>query len=309
MKYSFGIIICTYNRCQSLKNTIESLLKQECDWSRVAEIIIIDNNSADATQKLVNSYADSFQTKFISLRETRQGKSYALNLGITTSHSDVLIFTDDDVVLDPHWLGEIIRFFEANEVDVLGGRVLPVYSPHFPPWVKHNQYYLRGPIVSYDYGEDTINFNTGKITAFIGANVAYKRSVFDDTGLYNIELGVGRGTLCEDIEMFVRAVKKGKKIIYHGKALVNHPVDPQRITLRYIAKWNFLQGKSTAMLEAVEDGQKLSCIAGVPRYLFRSVVIKLAKLLASAVRPKTFLKQWCALFFNLGMVAGYRKHR
>jgi glycosyltransferase involved in cell wall biosynthesis len=305
MKYSFGVIICTYNRCESLKDALESLSRQECDWSLVAEIIIVDNNSTDGTKKLIHSYADSFKTKLKYFKEEKQGKSHALNLGITSSQSDVLVFTDDDVILDSQWLGEIIRFFNENEVDVLGGRVLPLYPSQTPQWVKENQQYLRGPIVYYDYGEDIIDFNSGKICSFIGANVVFKRKVFDATGLFNVNIGPGQGTLSEDIEMFVRALKKGKKMIYDGKALVMHPVDPHRMTLRYIAKWNFQQGKTNAIFEAIENENKLPCFGRVPRYLLRSIILKFFKFFLVILRPRSFLSQWCAFYFNLGMITGY----
>ena len=307
MTHSFTLIICTYNRCQNLKVTFESLIKQECDWDSVAEIIVVDNNSKDGTAKLIDSYASSFKTKLIHLKELQQGKSYALNLAIKESQGDVLAFTDDDVILDAHWLDEIIRFFNTNEVDVLGGRVLPEYPSQTPQWVKDNQYNLRGPIVSYDLGEDIIAYHSGKITDFIGANVIYRKNVFDKVGLYNTDLGVGRGTLSEDTEMFARAVKAGERIFYNGKALVWHPVVLKRLTLSYIAKWNYQHGKSTAFLDPVINKQEVPTIAGIPRHLYKCIFIKFFELTAILFDPRSFFKKWCSFYYNLGMFIGYAK--
>jgi len=309
MKHSFTVIICTYNRCKSLGKTLESLIKQDCDWGSVAEIIIVDNNSKDATAKLIDSYVSSFKTKLKYLLEARQGKSYALNLAIKASQGEVLVFTDDDVILDPHWLAEIIQFFNENEVDVLGGRVLPTYPPETPQWVKENQFNLRGPIVSYDFGEDIIDYSSGKITDFIGANVTYKKKVFDKAGLYNTDLGVGRGTLSEDTEMFSRAVKTDQRIFYNGKALVWHPIDPKRTTYSYVAKWNYQHGKSIAYLDPVRDKQDIPAIAGIPRHLYKSIFIKFFELSAILFEPKSFFKKWCSFHYNLGLFIGYAKER
>jgi glycosyltransferase involved in cell wall biosynthesis len=286
---------------------LESLKSQECDWSSLAEIIIVDNNSTDGTEQLIHSYTASYKTKFRYFKETKQGKSYALNLAITVSQSDVLVFTDDDVILDSQWLNEIIQFFNETEVDVLGGRVLPLYPPQTPQWVKENRYALRGPIVSYDYGEDIIDYSSGRISEFIGANMAYKKNVFETTGLFNTDLGVGRGLLGEDIDMIQRAAQAGKKMFYNGKALLWHPIDPKRMTLRYLAQWNFQQGTSTAMLETIKTNQKIFFICGVPRYMFRSIILELIKLFLTIFQPGLFLKSWCSFYFNLGRIAGYAK--
>ncbi len=306
MKHS--VIICSYNRSASLKDTIESLVKQECDWDSVAEIIIVDNNSTDGTEKLIRSYATSFKTRLIYLKEKRQGKSHALNLAITTSRGDVLVFTDDDVILDPKWLNEIMRSFKENEIDVLGGRTLPLYSAQTPEWVRQNQFHLSGPIVSYDYGEDTIDYSSGKIPKFIGANVAFKKDLFVAAGLYNIDLGVGRGIFGEDTEMFLRIVRLGKRVFYNGKALVWHTVDPKRMTLKYVARWFFQYGKTTAVLNMMEGKEKLALVGRIPRYLFGEIMLKFVQLLLSMFQPKSFLKCWCALNSHLGMMAGYAKY-
>jgi len=309
MKYLFGIVICTYNRCESLKKTLESLTHQACDWNSVAEIIIVDNNSTDGTQQLVHSYKTTFKTELIFLKEEKKGKSHALNLAINSSQSDVLVFTDDDVILDPHWLDEMIRFFNENNVDVLGGRVLALYPPKTPLWVRLNKKDLGGPHISYDRGEGIIDHSLRKLSEFPGVNVAYKREVFKTAGLYDTDLGPGKGTLFEDIEMFQRAQQTDKKIFYNGKALVWHPVEPKRMTLTYITQWSYRHGKSAAIIESMKTKETFPSIFGVPRYLLRRVITKLMKLFLAVFQPKLFLKCWNAFYFDLGMIAGYAKYK
>jgi glycosyltransferase involved in cell wall biosynthesis len=303
MVLRFSIIIATYNRCESLKDTLDSLLKQDCDWSQLSEIIIVDNNSTDKTHQIIESFNNLFKTKLRYLKETRQGKSNALNSGIHAADGNILIFTDDDVLLDASWLNEILQVFNRNEIDIMGGRVLPLYPAQTPSWIKRNQYYLRGPIVSYDHGEDIIDFKLGKVASFIGANVVYKKSILEELGGFNPCLGPGQGTFGDDIEMFERAAVCGQKnIIYNGKALVYHKVDPQRMTLRYIASWNFQNGRYKAMKE--KDNEKYPNRVGkIPTYLIRRILLGILSLLW----PQQFLKNWCALSFDLGMIAGYIK--
>jgi len=74
-----SVIICTYNRCESLKDTLDSLLAQECDGTFNWEVIVVDNNSKDRTKEVVESYMHKFGGKLRYLFEPRQGKSHALN--------------------------------------------------------------------------------------------------------------------------------------------------------------------------------------------------------------------------------------
>lgn len=80
-----SIIISTYNRCESLKDTLDSLLNQEIDGSFDYEVIITDNNSKDKTKEVVESCKEKFNGRLRYLFEPQQGKSYALNRAIKES--------------------------------------------------------------------------------------------------------------------------------------------------------------------------------------------------------------------------------
>jgi GT2 family glycosyltransferase len=190
----------------------------------------------------------------------------------------------------------------------MGGRVLPLYPPEVPEWIKKNRYYLRGPIVSYDHGEEIVDFKSGTVAPFIGANVVYRKSIFTKVGGFNIELGPGNGTFGDDIEMFERASQTGESIFYNGRALVLHKVDPQRMTLRYIALWNFRNGKYKAKREK-ESKKPLKGIKRTPFYLMRRVLLGILLLILSLLWPPKFLKNWCSLAFDCGMIAGHRDKR
>ena len=73
-------------------------------------IIAVDNNSCDATAAILLRYADRLPLTVLS--ERRQGKSYALNSGITHVDGALVVVTDDDVIPEPSWLE---RLWEGAE--------------------------------------------------------------------------------------------------------------------------------------------------------------------------------------------------
>ena len=85
-----SIVIAAYNRCHDLKNVLEDLMALETGGTFVYEVILIDNNSTDATKEIAEQYAlqfsqDRMRRKCTGLHyifEGTQGKSYALNTGL-----------------------------------------------------------------------------------------------------------------------------------------------------------------------------------------------------------------------------------
>src|SRR6476620_7911729 len=96
-----SVIVCTRNRANYLTRFLESLLSQEC--SERFEVVIVDNGSTDETPELIKEWC-SQHTHFRSVLESRIGLSSAKNAGARSAQGHLLVFTDDDVLLEPHWL-------------------------------------------------------------------------------------------------------------------------------------------------------------------------------------------------------------
>lgn len=119
------VIVCTYNRCQSLADTLDSLAKSIVPASTDWEVLIVDNNSADRTRQVVEEFTRRFPGRFRYVFEPRQGKSFALNRGIRETQADVLAFTDDDVIAEPAWLWNLTKDLFSGEWQGAGGKILP----------------------------------------------------------------------------------------------------------------------------------------------------------------------------------------
>src|SRR5215472_11398969 len=113
-----SICICTYNRSESLRRTLESLAGQSnVDMD---EVLIVDNNCTDGTAEVVGSFGDRLPIRLVT--ESRQGLAHARNRAATEFCGDVLLFTDDDIRFETGWLvayqNAILKFPDA---DYFGG--------------------------------------------------------------------------------------------------------------------------------------------------------------------------------------------
>ncbi len=308
-----SVIIAAYNRCEDLKKVLEGLLTQRVEGKFTFEVIVVDNNSTDATKQAVGSYMPKFSpqetnTGCLSLRyflEARQGKSYALNHGIREAQGDIIAFTDDDVLVDPHWLYQLVECFEKYGCDGVGGRVVPVYPQQTPKWIRDNPTKLAGIVVVADYGEETRPY--GKpMDPFIGSNYAFKKEVFDQCGLFRVDLGPGATAMGEDTEFIERLSAKGHSLYYCGAAIVRHPVDLGRLRLNYIAKWHIALGRFAARRELEDTGQKFAMCLGVPRYLIKDVIKDSLFLIFDIFNRLRFFNRLRGFFRKVGIIKEYR---
>ena len=114
------IIVCSYNRAESLRDTLRSLRAQRCASTRQWEVIVVDNNSKDHTRRVV----EEAQRDWRHLRyefEEAQGLSHSRNHGISVARGDVVLFTDDDVLPEPDWLETTLTGLARYRADAGGG--------------------------------------------------------------------------------------------------------------------------------------------------------------------------------------------
>lgn len=193
----FSIIVSTYNREGYLKKCIASLL--EIDYPTF-EIIIVNDGSTDGTKKFLDvTNHDKIKTIH---HEHNQGLSIARNSGIKQAAYDFIAFTDDDCIVDKNWLKELSEGFSNDEIGLVIGQIF--YSN------KNYQGYFPERLVS--------NLNARWP---MGANVAYRKNIFDTCGDFNNFFFKYNN---EDSEMAIRVIDKGflfsrsiNAIVYHQK--------------------------------------------------------------------------------------------
>lgn len=306
MKVDVSIIICTYNRCESLKITLESLLKQEADDRLYWRVLVVDNNSTDQTKSVVESFMASFDGRLKYFLETQRGISYARNRGIKEALGEFIAFTDDDCVVDKGWVSNLYDTFKQYNADAVGGRILPIYPEFVPAWVKDNIRLLCGAIVFHDNGEGVKMYQKPMVEA-VGANMAFRAEAFRRYGLFRTDLGVGQGIMGEDTEFFKRLQQGQSKLYYCGSALVWHPVDKNRMSLGYISKWNKALGKYRFMAD--ESGKidpQLKCLFGIPRYLLRSIIQDAFAVVLTSFDRNKLLPIWIRMWRDVGRAEAIR---
>jgi len=147
------------------------------------EIIIVNNNSTDNTEEVIEDYIDKYPE--INLKYyfvPKPGQVYARQIGILAARNEILSFTDDDGILSPEWLTEISKVFLKNDKAVgVAGKIQIKWDEQPPEWIYDYERQLGklnyGNEVKYEVG---LYMNAG--------NLSIKKDVLIEVGGFNPEM-------------------------------------------------------------------------------------------------------------------------
>ena len=243
-----SVIISTYNRDTSLKDTIESLLSQSLSKNNF-EIIIVDNNSNDNTSKLASEYNKNKAHSIRYVLEKEQGLSKARNRGSKEAKGEIITFIDDDAIADKYLLEKILDVYDHYpQASIIGGKIKPVWSINKPSWLTKN---LETYYSLLDLGDEIMEINFPQ-TPF-GCNFSIKRQLFLDLGGFSADLGrTGTNLLSgEEIYLCYLSELNNNKSYYVPKAIVYHRIPPERLNRYFLIKRSFYQGISNIVFQKI----------------------------------------------------------
>jgi glucosyl-dolichyl phosphate glucuronosyltransferase len=276
------VILCTYNRAESLARALASVAKSQMPDGAVWEVVVVDNNSSDNTRAVVTEFAEHSPHIFRYVFEPKPGKSNALNRGIRETNADVIAFMDDDVQVEPDWLYKLTRVFSDPSYSGSGGRIVPQSAFTPPAWLDTSARYSLAPLAMFDLGPVACELREPPF----GTNMAFRREMFSR---YEIR--------SEDTEFGARVLRGGERLWYEPAALVHHSVSPSRLREGYFLKWWFDKARADVREYGPPPGTRLF-VAGIPLYLIRRLVVwTLRWILKFRVGPRfsAKLKLWTVL--------------
>ena len=303
MPPTVSVVLPTYNRAALLRAAIDALLRQDAPADSF-ELIVVDNNSSDGTPSLLAAMHDP---RLRVIRETRQGLSHARNTGIAAAAGEIVAFIDDDVEAARGWVTSIVAALEAHPgVDGVGGRVLPEWRDAPPGWLTRDHW---APLALQDHGETTRTFDAALPIGLVGANVAFRRSVFRRVGVFaehvqRVKDGIGS---TEDHEFLARLYAAGGRMLYEPGVIVSASVQADRFDRGYHRRWHEGHGRFSALMLLPDVERARVAPFGVPGHLLRAAAADAVAWVRSIV-----LADWEAAFLaelRLRFIKGFVRAR
>jgi glycosyltransferase involved in cell wall biosynthesis len=236
------VAICTWNRARLLARTLEGLAgaaPPEAPW----EALVVDNGSADDTAGVLDRFASRLPLRRVL--EPALGLSNARNAAVAVASGDYIVWTDDDVLVDPGWL----QAYEAAirrwpDAAVFGGPIRPQFEGTPPAWLLAVWTRVADAFAVRDFGERPIPFDA-EWTVPYGANFVV-RAREQRRFPYDPDLGRrGRsGTLGEETAVVRAILSEGAAGWWVPDATVSHWVPKDRQTVAYLRQYFALVGRT-----------------------------------------------------------------
>jgi glycosyltransferase involved in cell wall biosynthesis len=260
------VSICTWNRSALLDQTLNEMHRLQIppgiDW----EILVVNNNCTDNTDEVIARHVQDLPIR--RLFEVTPGLSNARNSAIGVAQGELLLWTDDDVLVAPDWLSEYVAAARAWPASsFFGGTIDPWFAVEPPTWIRRHMQRLDTYWAVRQLGEVVRPLEPGEFP--FGANVAFRTDVLRrygfDPGLGNKGWGKTGG---DDIDVMERMIAAGEAGVWVGTARVRHYIPAERLTARYVWRISYGQGQWR-----VRKGEMDECsgtlLLGAPRWLFR----------------------------------------
>ena len=227
-------VISTYNRERFLPGLFDSIKKQSLDNSEF-EIIIVDNNSPGNTKELTEDLKNSSPFNVSYFLELQQGLSYARNRGIKEAKGNVIVFVDDDAILEETYFEKLDYYFKTEkETMAIGSKIFLKYESPKPPLWENK--YLNSLHAYFNLGNKKKYFSKSKYP--IGTNMSFRKEVFEKIGDFNVSLGRVKSGLGggEEKDIFMRMYANKMKVLYVPDAIVHHRIPEERTKSDFIRK-------------------------------------------------------------------------
>lgn len=207
----FSVIIPSYNRYESLRRAIGSVLAQTfCDF----ELVVVDDGSTDSTPQI----ADEFRGRLTYLRQDNAGVSAARNLGVARSSSPYIAFLDSDdlwlpgkLALHRDYIGHNprVRLHQTDELWIRNGRRVNPMNRHRKP-------------------EGRVFIPSLELCLISPSCAVLHRGLFDDAGMFDEKMPV-----CEDYDLWLRLTWREEAGLIHERCTIKYGGHADQLSHRF----------------------------------------------------------------------------
>jgi hypothetical protein len=263
------VAICTWNRAELLRRTLEQLRHLESPPDASWELIVVNNNCTDDTDAVLDEFRPHLPLRRVF--EAKPGLSNARNAAIRAASGLFIIWTDDDVLVAPKWLSAYADAMRQHpDGAIFGGSIEPWFDGTPPRWLE------RGfPIVGSAYAARDAGLQEAPITVDslpFGANMVVK-SELQMRHPFDPNLGRAPGNMLgyEEIKVLGSILREGGTGWWVPDARVRHFIPRNRQKLRYVLRFWRGDGQSLARLYPASASRFR--ILGSPAWLWREATM------------------------------------
>ena len=236
---SINIALTRFKEPDWLLNlTLESIARQ---GEVRAKVHVLDQFFSQETEDLCKGLCSErivFEYQVIP----SHGCSYARNYAISLCQTDILLWTDPDVVLSSDWAHYLSQTLVNKKSAIVGGKIIPL-------WHRIPRWYMKSNVMTDQYSLIDLGEDQKETDRIIGGSMGINIKQMGQEAYFDENLGRKNGTLLGgvDAEFCERAIQKGFKVYYTGQTVSQHQILESRMNLIWIARKFYYSGFSRAI--------------------------------------------------------------
>ncbi len=244
------IAICTWNRAGLLRETLRSISNVAIPPGVQVRVIVVNNNSTDSTVQVVQGIAEDLQhgekSEQLSIElfeEPKQGHTFSRNRAVAVAASDLMLWTDDDVIVDANWVRAYLEAAENRQEVFWGGKIIPRFEPAEPDWIRENWADLKGCFAARNLGDRPIALTHVRLP--YGANFAIRTEI-QKQFLFDTQLGRRKNILLgeDEFDLFRRLLAAGHAGSWVPASSLEHVITGDRASENYVRDYFIGQGRA-----------------------------------------------------------------
>jgi glycosyltransferase involved in cell wall biosynthesis len=225
--FSFSVVICTLNRCKTLKRTLDAACQLKAEQ---VEIIVVNGPSTDDTNKLLDHYGDRIKV----LHNPNANVSQSRQIALLKARGDIIVSLDDDVIPPSDWLLELGAIYdrEGDRCGAVGGIILDkTKGDNVVQYAYGYTNLLSGDRVFKDKVFQFAHQDVpGWFPMLMGANSSYRRVALEAIGGFDKFYEY----FLEETDVCLRLIQAGYEIYYTNVEVEHYP---ERSHNRHHQKW------------------------------------------------------------------------
>jgi succinoglycan biosynthesis protein ExoM len=217
-----SVCLATFRRNERLRAVLDDLGRQ----NRLPDqIVVVDNDPAAGARSVIDQYRAA-GVPFPVDYDVQPEPNIAItrNRTVQLASGNWIAFIDDDERAPPEWLSELLRAADLSGADGVLSPVEPQVPADAPAWIRRGRF--------YDFPHQPEGAEVPLNRMRFGNVLLRADCLHAEAGPFDPHYGLTAG---EDVDLLVRLARKGAKIVWTEKAPVFEPVEPKRLSLRFLA--------------------------------------------------------------------------
>lgn len=300
------VIVNTYGRERLLVQSLAAILRNDYEDF---ELILIDQTPGESTRRVV-ARRFPHELRLLYTHSAKVGVAIGYNLGLSLANGELILFTDDDVIVGEQWISAHVECHlklrqEGITPGVVGGPSEGKWESPRPPWWPDEFLYV---LCEVGLEPDRTAFVGGELP--LGATYSCARDLLELIDGFDVRLGhkANRPSVLTvsgcDSEVALRLHRMGYPVHFCREARVRHVMVAERLTLSHYAMRLFREGASQTLVDWFTPGGPARGVADtVLRNLARSIRSFLRILVGCPLAGESLVGKRAAKELGLALIA------